>query len=152
MLNECYDIHILSKAINIMSRYYAVTWRQSKLLYFSGILLTIKKIMGYAEMATTRESAILVWNLLNNPDDMLCWLKFGNDRLILNSACADDRYVKYGNPHRLPKNRGLYRDWGAFFDFGDVIEIPGGITAPNILMDKWSISFWVVLPLTLYET
>jgi hypothetical protein len=114
--------------------------------------MTIKKIMGYGEMATTRESAILVWNLINNPDDMLCWLKFGNDRLILNSACADDRYVKYGNPHRLPQNKGLYRDWGAFFDFGDVIEIPGGITAPHILMDTWSISFWVVLPLTLYET
>ena len=27
MLNECYDLHILSKAINIISTYYAVTWR-----------------------------------------------------------------------------------------------------------------------------
>ena len=76
---------------------------------------------------------------------MVCWLKFANNRLTVNSACTFDHLVKLGEPHRLPKDRGLYRNWGAFFDFGDVIEIPGGIHVDRILMEKWSISFWLVL-------
>lgn len=86
-------------------------------------------------MATTRESAILVCLIIQHPDDMICWLKFANNRLTVNSACTDDHLIKWGEPHRLPKNRGLYRNWGAFFDFGDVIEIPGGIYTESILME-----------------
>ena len=95
-VKDCYDVHLLSKALNILSKFYCKTWRQSKLLYFSGILMTIKHIMSYTEMATTREAAILVTLIIRNPDDMLCWLKFANNRLTVNSACTMDHLVKLG--------------------------------------------------------
>lgn len=53
----------------------------------------------------------------------------------------------HGNPHRLPEGRGLYRNWGAYFDFNEVIEIPGGLQTDGIIMEKWSISFWTIFPL-----
>ena len=39
-----------------------------------------------------------------------------------------------------------------FFDFGDVLEVPGGIKCPSILMKQWTVSFWVILPLTMFNT
>lgn len=83
--------------------------------------------MSYKEIATTREAAALCCQVLQNPEDMILWLKFGSNTLSLNSACTDDFLVVWGEPHRLPSDRGLYRNWGAFFDFGDVIEILGGL-------------------------
>lgn len=61
---------------------------------------------------------------------MVLWLKFSGDRLTINSACTLNHLVQWGEPHHLPMDRGLYRNWGAFFDFGDVIEIPGGLQCP----------------------
>lgn len=48
----------------------------------------------------------------------------------------------------MPKDRGIYRNWGAFFDFGDVLEIPDPIV---IETGCWSISVWLLLPIT-FET
>ena len=79
---------------------------------------------------------------------MVCWLKFSADNLTINSACTDDFYLKSGQPQRLPKDRGLYRNWGAFFDFGDCLEIPGVIQLPTVVMEQWTISFWLILPIT----
>jgi hypothetical protein len=83
---------------------------------------------------------------------MVLWLKFANDKLGVNSACTDDHIVTWGDPHRLPPQRGLYRNWGAFFDFGDVLEISGGVQTPGVILEQWSISFWLILPLTMFDT
>ena len=57
--------------------------------------------------------------------------------------------IERGAPQRLPKERGIFRNWGAFFDFNDVLEIPhGGLSFPH---REWSISVWITLPIT-YET
>lgn len=108
--------------------------------------------MAYAEAAPTREAADLCKNVMQNPEDMILWLKFSNATLTINSACTDDYLVQWGEPHRLPNDRGLYRNWGAFFDFGDVIEVPGGLSQTEGIMEKWSVSFWLILPITLYDT
>lgn len=60
---------------------------------------------------------------------MILWLKFGNNRVIVNSACTSDFLVQWGEPYRIPEGRGLYRNWGAFFDFGDTIEVVSGLRA-----------------------
>lgn len=83
--------------------------------------------MSLSEMSTTREASELCNQILRGPEDMVLWLKFANENLLYNSACTDDFIMQWGDPHRLPKGRGLYRNWGAFFDFGDVLEIAGGI-------------------------
>ena len=83
---------------------------------------------------------------------MTLWLKFDSERLSVNSANTDDYLLQWGDPHKLPAGRGLYRNWGAFFDFGDVIEIPGGLSNETPLMLQWSISFWLILPLTSFDT
>jgi len=66
---------------------------------------------------------------------MCLWLKFGMPKLTINSACTEDFLVQWGEPHSLPKGKGLYRNWGAFFDFGDMIEIPGGIQSETVIME-----------------
>jgi len=83
---------------------------------------------------------------------MCLWLKFGMPKLTINSACTEDFLVQWGEPHSLPKGKGLYRNWGAFFDFGDMIEIPGGIQSETVIMEQWSISFWTILPMTIFQT
>lgn len=42
-----YDVHVLSKALSILGRFHSGTWKQTKLLFFSGILEEIKKIMAF---------------------------------------------------------------------------------------------------------
>lgn len=108
--------------------------------------------MMLSEMPTTREASGLASRIVQCPDSMILWLKFANDKLSVNSACTNDHLIQWGEPHRLPPGRGLYRNWGGFFDFGDSIEIPGGITVPSVLLEQWSISFWVILPMTMFDT
>jgi hypothetical protein len=85
--------------------------------------------------------------ILQNPDDMVLWLKFASDNLTINSACTDDHIIQLNDPDRLPDNRGQYRNWGAFFNFNDVLEIQGGIDVKEKYMHQWSVSFWMNLPL-----
>ena len=54
-----YDTHLLSKALAVLSKFHCGNWKQTKLMYFSGIIESVKKIMAYGEMATSRECAIL---------------------------------------------------------------------------------------------
>lgn len=103
-------------------------------------------------MSTTREAAGLALKLLENPDGMILWLKFASNNLTINSANTNDFIIQWGEPHRLPQERGLYRNWGGFFDFGDCMEIPGGLSSTEILMKQWSISFWMILPLSMFDT
>ena len=149
---ENYDVHVLSKAIAVLSKFHCGSWKQTKLLYFSDILGCLAQIMHYGEMATSRESALLCLEILKCPEEMVVWLKFASPRLTINSACTEDYFVQWGDPHRLPDGRGLYRNWGAFFDFNDVIEVPGGVQVPGAIMRKWTISFWMILPLSIFNT
>ena len=82
------------------------------------------------------------------PQNMLLWLKFDAHKVGVNSSSMDNMLIQYGNPQRLPKDRGIYRNWGAFFDFSDLLELPDPITIDEGL---WSISVWLILPMT-YET
>ena len=62
-----------------------------------------------------------------------------------------------GNPGRMPPDKGIYRNWGARFDIGDVLEIAGGgldhkgNSEPDLPQLEWSITFWTVLP-AVYQT
>lgn len=145
-------MHLVTKAFAILCNDHCQVWRQKKLIYYSGLLEHVTRIMALGKMAPTREGARLCQTILRNPEDMILWLKFQNSRLVSNSACTEDILIQHGEPHQLPKNKGLYRDWGAFFDFGDVIEISNGIKLNPRLLEQWSISFWMILPLTIYET
>jgi len=53
------DIHLLTKALYIIRKYHCKNWTQKKLLYFSGILNSIKEVIILSEMSTTREAAEL---------------------------------------------------------------------------------------------
>ena len=75
---------------------------------------------------------------------MRLWLKFDAARPGVNSADTDCLTVEWGQPKRLPKDRGIYRNWGAFFDNGDILEIPGGL---DIDTKEWTISVWLILPM-----
>jgi len=101
----------------------------------------IKAQLEKYEPAITREAAYLISQLVLKPENMLLWLKFDAARISVASA-GDLPLLQWGNPQRLPKDRGIFRNWGTYFDFGDVVEVPGGIK----LKDKWSVSVWIVLP------
>ena len=62
--------------------------------------------MSYGEMSSTRESAKMCTIILQNPDDMVLWLKFASDNLTINSACTDDHIIQLNHPERIPNNRG----------------------------------------------
>jgi hypothetical protein len=48
---------------------------------------------------------------------MQVWLKMDAGNLCVNSASGDDfMIIKEGDPARLPLDRGIYRNWGAYFD------------------------------------
>ena len=70
------DIHLLTKAIKLVSRYHTKNWRDKKLLYFSGILEILIPIFALKEMSTTREAANLCYSILRNPEEMILWFKF----------------------------------------------------------------------------
>jgi len=141
-----YDVHLISKALACLANFHCDTWNETRLLYFTDVLSHVKKIIGYGEMSTTREATRVLGKLISYPEGMVLWLKFSSPALTINSACTDDVLVQWGGPHRLPDNRGLYRNWGAFFDYGDVIEIPGGLQVNSVIMEQWTISFWLILP------
>lgn len=104
------------------------------MFYNSGVLDYLNKILRMNEMSTSREAAFLCKQMLENPDGIILWLKFASSNLTINSANTSDYLIQWGEPYRLPPGRGLYRGWGAFFNFGDVIEIPGGLTTKDVLM------------------
>lgn len=95
--------------------------------------------------AITREASAVASQMLSRPDNMVVWLKFDAEKIPINSADNEILFLEHGAPKRLPKDRGLYRNWGAFFDFNDVLELPSPLLFPTA---EWSISFWTLLPLS----
>jgi hypothetical protein len=48
------------------------------------------------------------------------WLKFDSSNVALDSSLSDEMMlIENGQPKRLPKGRGIYRNWGVFFNAGD---------------------------------
>ena len=101
--------------------------------------------------------AQLISKMVQGPEDMRLWLKFDSQNLAVNSVGTANSIRIHGNPGRMPPDRGIYRNWGARFDFGDVIEIAGGgldhkgNSEPNLPQLEWSITFWTILP-AFYQT
>jgi len=77
----------------------------------------------------------LIIEILNSPDNLRLWLKFDAGFPGLNSASANDHEGhrititegEFKPPSRLPANRGMFSNWGVFFEFGNGLEIIGGI-------------------------
>ena len=69
-------MHLVSKALAIISKNHCQTWRQKKLIYYSGLLSHVTRIISLGKMPTTREGSILSQTMLKNPEDMILWLKF----------------------------------------------------------------------------
>ena len=86
-------------------------------------------------MLVTHAIAKLIIELLSSPDNLRLWLKFDSGFPGLDSAYSCDfenqrATITEGNfkpPSRLPPNRGMFSNWGAFFEFGNGLEIIGGI-------------------------
>ena len=69
------------------------------------------------EPSITRECCGLISIMLSRLDAMHIWLKMGAGNISVNTAAGDDfMVVKEGQPMRLPADRGIYRNWGGFFD------------------------------------
>ena len=82
---------------------------------------------------------------------MRLWLKFDSSNPATNSAGPPNTIRIHGRPGRMPHERGIYKNWGAFFDFGDCLEITGGLDHkgnrdPDQPHLEWSIVFWTILP------
>ena len=89
--------------------------------------------------------------MVRAPEDMRLWLKFDSRNPAVNSAGEANTIRILGNPGRMPPDRGIYRNWGAFFDLGDSIEISGGLNHkgnkdPSAPQLEWTITFWTMLP------
>ena len=82
---------------------------------------------------------------------MRLWLKFDSTNPAVNSIGKGNTIIVHGKPGRMPPDRGIFHNWGAFFDFGDCLEISGGLDhkgnanpeQPNL---EWTITFWTILP------
>jgi hypothetical protein len=69
-------MHLVTKALAILANDHCQIWRQKKLIYYSGLLEHVTRIISMGKMSPTREGARLCQNILKNPDDMILWLKF----------------------------------------------------------------------------
>eukprot|EP00347_Sterkiella_histriomuscorum_P003825 403362795 len=118
------DTHLICKALNILGTL-SSEWNVAQYLYKTKFIQLMRQMLDRNDPAITRE---------------LDSFKVG-----VNSADNDTVLVQQGNPKRLPKDRGIFRNWGAFFDFGDALEIPGGLNFQN---GEWTISAWIILPIT----
>ena len=89
--------------------------------------------------------------MVQAPEDMRLWLKFDSHNLAVNSAGRMNTISIHGKPGNMPPDRGIYRNWGAFFDLGDSIEIAGGLDHkgnrdPKEPQLEWTITFWTIYP------
>lgn len=95
--------------------------------------------------------AQLITKMVMRPQEMRLWLKFDAANSSISSADCGKLIITHGKPGHMPPDRGIYRNWGTFFDFGDSLEIAGGFNhkgnkdtdQPQL---EWSITFWTVLP------
>ena len=133
------------------------------LMLDEGIIDKIKFALDLNILPLTKQLCKLTTALLSSPDQMRLWLKFDAGYRGLDSAVSRNSRDSEGNrgvfgsydetstmPAMIPKGRGIYRNWGAFFDFGNVLELIGGLEicskeGPDAY--QWSLTFWTVLPI-----
>ena len=102
------------------------------------------------EPSITREIAGLISVLTSRLDGMQVWLKMDAGNLCVNSASGDDfMIIKEGDPARLPLDRGIYRNWGAYFDQGDVLIITNG--GLNVSDHSFTVCLWITLPIVKFS-
>jgi hypothetical protein len=107
---------------------------------------TLRMLLDINEPSVTREVAGLISSLLSNLDGMQIWLKMDAGNICVNSAAGDNFMIlKEGDPARLPADRGLYRNWGGYFDQGDHLSISNG--GLGILDSSFSVTLWITLPI-----
>jgi hypothetical protein len=74
---------------------------------------------------------------------MILWFKFDSNRLNIESATNRSILTK-GFPVILPKNKGMFNNWGCVFKKNIYFEVPGhGLQLPKEI----TVSFWTVWPL-----
>jgi hypothetical protein len=55
---------------------------------------------------------------------MLLWLKFDTNRLNIEAA-QNLTILTTGFPSLMPKNKGLFQNWGSIFKKNVIFEVPG---------------------------
>ncbi|KAL4468387.1 hypothetical protein ABPG72_012281 [Tetrahymena utriculariae] len=80
-------------------------------------------------------------------NDMRCWFKFSSPHLAIDSTNTVQNVITIGNPYYFGNQIGLYSNWGAFFDEGDVIYLKDRIKFDQTSQTRsYSISLWFIYP------
>ena len=137
---KCADVQIQCKALKGLE----IESKKKRLdkCFQMNCIKAVIKLLNDPPSWVLREIANLLGTVCQNPMGILVWYKFGSSRIMMDSANSVKSLV-WGTPERLPKDKGLYENWGALFSFGDLIEIPKMIELPS----EYSISFWFIMPL-----
>ncbi len=107
-------------------------------------------LLDLNEPSVTREASGLISVLLSRIDGMKIWLKMDAGNICINSAAGDDFIIiKEGDPARLPVDRGIYRNWGAYFDQGDILLITNG--GLNVVESSFTVTLWITLPIVKFQ-
>ena len=97
-------------------------WQTTKHFTDKNIHEYLVELLTRADPSLAREIARTIANLIAKPEGIVFWLKFDSDCLSVDSSCTTVP-LRRGEPKSLPEEHGLYRNWGAFFTFGDMIEV-----------------------------
>lgn len=123
---------------------------------------TLHKVLSHDAPTLVRVLAQLITKLIQSPDDMRLWLKFDSQNLSVNSSGRPITLRIHGKPSRMPPDRGIYTNWGAFFNLGDSLDIPNGLDHKGFY-DKagirdmeqpqleWTIYFCTIYPLEFFK-
>jgi len=126
-------------------------WDVVEQLYRRNIMSTLRKVLDRQAPSLVRVVSQLITRLIQAPRDMRLWLKFDSPNPAVNSAGRQMTLRVHGKPGRMPPDRGIYNNWGAFFDLGDSLEIPNGFSHKgNLDKEKpqleWTIYFQTIMP------
>lgn len=103
-----------------------------------------------------REAAGSLCEFSKNPHNLSLWVKLETRRFTVDSSNSHVLKV-WGEPKKLPIDKGLHFNWGALFNYGDMLEIldydqsiqihwKGEVKPFHISQTDWSISVWFVVP------
>ncbi len=89
-----------------------------------------------------REAANCLAEFTTSYDRLQLWLKFESGCTALDSSNMRVPRL-YGSPLKLPAEKGMHSNWGAFFSFGDLLVLDDPVRFER---KEWSISFWMTTP------
>lgn len=129
----------------------AVDWQVVEQLYRRDIIKTLRKVLNRDAPSLVRVVAQLITKLVKAPLDMRLWLKFDSQNPSVNAAGRATTLRIHGTPGRMPPDRGIFSNWGAFFDIGEYLEIPNGLDHKGnrnseLPMLEWTIYFQTIMP------